>query len=150
MNGFSSKGVKPPGLVNPAMNPGFMRQMQEMQQHIMKARAIQGYALQVHQMRRYMQLQMMRQFQAMQAYQMQAAAMSNLQQMEYMRAMEEMQSFYQNMEWGEEEEEYDEDEEDEEMKLPETAEELEAKIQEVLSAAQARNGKAKAEMTQDY
>jgi len=126
-------GLKPPGPLPPPSAMAhlqFMQQMQAMQQ-MMAA----GYVHQMQraQMMRLMQMRMMRQFQAMQAYQMNA-----MHEMQHMQAMQEMQSFYESMEWGEEEEEEEDEEGEYEEKLPETAEELEAKLQEVLAASMAR------------
>jgi len=130
MMGGAFGAAQPPGPVIPpsaAAHLQFMQQMKAMQQMI-------AAGVQQMQVRRLMQIRMMRQFQAMQAYQMQFQAVNAMQ---HMQAMQEMQAFYESMEWDEEDEEQEEEEEDVE-KVPETADELEARIQEVLHAAKAR------------
>merc|ERR1719174_2154575 len=151
--GFRPPGPVRPGLVGPggpmpshAAHMQFMQKMQMMQQ-MMRAGAARNMEV-----RRLMHARMMRQYQVMQAYQMQMQ-MQHAQAMNeawYMQAMQEMQSFYEGWEEGEdydedyEEEEEEWEEEEDDGSLPETPEELEARIQKVLAAAMKRS-QAKAE-----
>merc|ERR1719247_1741650 len=68
-------------------------------------------------------------------------AMNTLQ---YMQAMHEMQAFYDGMEWDEDGEEIEDEEEEEEAKVPETAQELEAKIQQILAGTKMRQSSTEA------
>lgn len=129
---MGSFGIRPPGILPPATHAQFMMQMQAMQQMLSSPNHMQVRQ----QVQRLMQVRMMRQWQAMQAYNMQ---MMHDMQVQHMAALQEMQSYIE--EWCREhpEEEYDENDQESLDSVPETAEELEARIQEVLAAAQARN-----------
>jgi hypothetical protein len=136
-------GPFPPGMVPPASQSQFMMQMQAMQQMLSSPHHMQVKQ----QVQRLMQMRMMRQWQAMQAYQMQAHM--HAMQAQHMAAVQEMQNYVE--EWCREhpEEEYEEYEEEATTdSVPETAEELEAKIQEVLAAAVARNAEQQKAATQ--
>jgi len=143
---MSTFGVRPPGMVPPASQAQFMMQMQAMQQMLTSPNHIAVRQ----QVQRLMQMRMMKQWQAMQAYQMQAHMQAM--QVQHMAALQEMHQYIE--EWCNEHpeedsglyEDYDEDEEESAIgAVPETAEELEAKIQEVLAAAAVRNAELQKE-----
>jgi len=130
------RGARPPGPLpphSPAAHAQFMQEMQAMQQ-MMHAGAMQ----QMH-VRRLM----MKQFQAVQAFQ-NMQAMQAMNTLQYMQAMHEMQAFYDGMEWDEDGEEIEDEEEEEEAKVPETAQELEAKIQQILAGTKMRQSSTEA------
>merc|ERR1719506_182602 len=71
-------------------------------------------------------------------------AMQAMNTLQYMQAIHEMQAFYDGMEWDEDGEEIEDEEEEEEAKVPETAQELEAKIQQILAGTKMRQSSTEA------